>query len=198
MAFGLGHKKCPYQGETRGRDGLHTEVTQILQFHLVLLPDNSVHVENTTPPVRSSSSMRPFLESSNAGTNVNMFILMLFLFHITWRIIRIMMIFFLQSFCFLSKLSRTKETDPREAGDAAYTITTSQKRTEAKAPCHLGDQRMAPSCKGKILQSLEMGKIKCPASGVLVLSSRISRDCLLLQDEHLKQISINKAIFPPL
>ena len=66
---------------------------------------------------------------------MSMFILMLFLFCIAWRIIRIMMIFLLQSFYFLSKLFRTKETDPREAGDAAYAITTSQKKNrEPKHP----------------------------------------------------------------
>lgn len=41
-----------------------------------------------------------------------------------------------------------------------------------------------------------MGKIKCPASGFWILSEVDLKGIIFFcQDEHLKQISINKAIF---
>ena len=110
-----------------------------------------------------------------------MFILMLFLFRIAWRIIRIMMIFLLQSFYFLSKLFRTKETDPREAGDAAYTITTSQKKNrEPKHPVTWETRRWLPHVRENFAKTHKWAKSSVLLVEFWVLSSGSQRDYLLL------------------
>lgn len=107
-----------------------------------------------------------------------------------------MMIFLLQSFYFLSKLSRTKETDPREAGDTAYAITTSQKKNrEPKHPVTWETRGWLPRVKENFA-SLRNGQnqVSCQWSSGFYLVD-LKGIIFFCQDEHLKQISISKAIF---
>lgn len=91
------------------------------------------------------------------------------------------MIFLLQSFYFLSKLFRTTETDPREAGDAAYAHNNKpEKEQGAKTPCHLGDRGWLAHVRENFAKTHKWAKSSVLLVEFWVLSSGSQRDYLLL------------------
>ena len=132
------------------------------------------HLEDQAP-------VRPFLESRCSRNKCQYVYLHAFSLRIAWRIIRIMMIFLLQSFYFVSKLFRTKETDPREAGDAAYAITASQKKNrEPKHPVTWDTRGWLPYVRENFAKTRKWAKSSVLPVEFWVLPSRSQRDYLLL------------------